>query len=129
MPISASACPAAAPPVTSLRPSRLATRTTGAPVRSPGTVMPAGGVPSLADAVLTVSVADTATAARTAPMPRNRRRLVLLVMVFPSIRPTPGASAGSSVRARHPDARPGFALQTGGSDGDRGSPVQRIAAG
>src|SRR6478609_11371662 len=75
MPISDRACPAGAPPVTSLRPSRLATSSTGAPIRSPGTVMAAGGVPSLADAVLTASVADTATAASTAPTPRNRRRL------------------------------------------------------
>ena len=112
MPISSRACPAGAPPVTSLRPSRLAIRTAGAPVGSPGTVMPAGGVPSLADAVLTASVADMATAASTAPTPWNRRRFVLVVMVFPSISADAGCVSeivytGTAPRDGAPDARPG----------------------
>src|ERR671935_1495074 len=84
MPNSSRACPTGAPAVTSLRPSRLATRM--APLaESAGTVMPAGGVTSLlADAALIANVAD-ATAATTAPTPQARRRFPLLFMVVPSL--------------------------------------------
>src|SRR6266516_801799 len=81
--MSSRACPCVAPALTSLRPSRLATSTAGAPVALPGTVIPAGGVTSLlADAALIPNVAEAAAAARTAPMPRARRRFVLLIMVI-----------------------------------------------
>src|SRR4029453_9847313 len=64
MPISSRACPWVAPEVTSLRPSRLATRTAGAPVESPGTVIPAGGGTRLgAGAALVASIVDAAAAA------------------------------------------------------------------
>src|SRR6266496_63840 len=88
MPISSRACPSGAPGVTSLRPSRLAIRTAGAPAESPGTVIP-GGVTSLAaDAALMASVPNATAAANAAPMPQARRRLVLLVMVvLPDLRP------------------------------------------
>src|SRR5215210_7221081 len=43
MPISSRACPSIAPAVASLRPSRLATRTAGAPAESPGTVLEDAG--------------------------------------------------------------------------------------
>src|SRR6516162_5836304 len=98
--MSSRACPAGAPPVTSLRPSRLAISTAGAPVASPGTVIRVGGVTSLlADAALAASVADAAAAARTAPMPRARRRFVLLVMmiVLPDFRPTQCAQANELI--------------------------------
>src|SRR5215207_8224462 len=76
------AWPVAAPPVTSLRPSRLAIRI-GAVVASAGRVMPAGGVTSLAaDAVLAASMARAAPAARAAPMPQTRRDLVVVTMVL-----------------------------------------------
>src|SRR5215471_1965409 len=81
--MSSRACPAGAPAVTSLRPSRLATRVAGAAVGSPGTVIPASGAgPLLADAALTPSVPNAATAARPAPIPRARRRFVLLIMLI-----------------------------------------------
>src|SRR6516162_11068887 len=83
MPISSSACPAGAPAVTSLRPSRLATRVAGAPAAPPGTVIPASGARSvLADAALMPSVPNAAAAARPAPIPPARRRLVLLIMLI-----------------------------------------------
>src|SRR5215475_13444719 len=81
--MSSSACPAAAPAVTSLRPSRLATRVAGAAVGSPGTAIPASGAgPLLADAALMPSVPNAAAAARPAPIPAARRRLVLLIMLI-----------------------------------------------
>src|SRR5262245_13310268 len=80
MPISSRACPFVAPEVTSLRPSRLATRTAGAAFGSPGTVIPTGGVTSLADAALAASIVDAAAAAKAVPMPPARRRFILLVM-------------------------------------------------
>src|SRR5215468_11773780 len=81
--MSSRACPAGAPAVTSLRPSRLATRVAGAAVASPGTVIPASGAgPLLADAALTPSVPNAAAAARPAPIPRARRRFVLLIMLI-----------------------------------------------
>src|SRR5438034_8812553 len=83
MPISSGACPAGAPAVTSLRPSRLATRVAGAAVASPGTVIPAGGVRSLlADDALMPSVPIAAAAAMPAPIPQARRRFVLLIMLI-----------------------------------------------
>src|SRR5215831_712644 len=88
MPMSSRACPAGAPAVTSLRPSRLATRVAGAAVGSPGTAIPASGAgPLLADAALMPSVPNAAAAARPAPIPAARRRLVLLIMlsVLPEI--------------------------------------------
>src|SRR4029453_3636874 len=83
MPISSRARPCEAPEVTSLRPSRLATRTAGAPVESPRTVIPTGVVTSLllADAALVASIVDAAAAARAGPMPHARRRFIRLVMV------------------------------------------------
>ena len=81
MPISSRPCPCGAPAVTSLRPSRLATRVAGAPAALPGTVIPAGGITSLfADAALMASVPNAAAAANAAPMPQAKRRLVMLVM-------------------------------------------------
>src|SRR5215471_2262365 len=81
--MSSRACPAVAPAVTSLRPSRLATRVAGAAVASPGTVIPESGAgPLLADAALMPSVPNAATAARPAPIPRARRRFVLLIMLM-----------------------------------------------
>src|SRR6266700_6640787 len=81
--MSSRAFPAGAPAVTSLRPSRLATRVAGAAVGSPGTVIPASGAgPLLADAALTPSVPNAATAARPAPIPRAKRRFVLLIMLI-----------------------------------------------
>src|SRR2546430_13838363 len=94
MPISARACPRGSPAATSLRPSRLETRTAGAAVGSAGTVIPVGAVPPLlADAALTASVATAAAAPRATPMPRARRRFLLLIMliVLPDLRPTPRA--------------------------------------
>src|SRR5882724_529270 len=95
--MSSRACPCVAPPVTSLRPSRLATRVAGAAVASPGTVIPASGAgPLLADAALMPSVPNAATAARPAPIPRARRRFVLLIMliVLPqNLRPVPAGTA------------------------------------
>src|SRR5262249_59105442 len=49
----------------------------------PGRVIPASGAgPLLADAALTPSVPNAATAARPAPIPRARRRFVLLIMLI-----------------------------------------------
>src|SRR6266540_4154431 len=101
MPMSSSACPSGSPPVTSFRPSRLATREAGAAVGSPGTVIPASGVTwVLAPAAPTARVAEAAVATRAAPMPRARRRFVLLdmVIVLPDLRPT-------HVSGPHPVAR------------------------
>src|SRR6516162_7896792 len=62
--MSSSACPAGAPAVTSLRPSRLATRVAGAAVGSPGTVIPASGAgPLLADRARAAEVVVLATGA------------------------------------------------------------------
>src|SRR6266568_5706932 len=106
MPISSRACPCGAPAVTSLRPSRLATRTAGAPAESAGTVIP-GGVTSLAaDAALMASVPNATAAANAAPMPQARRRLVLLVMVvLPDLRPDDWCGSHRVVR-RHASRRP-----------------------
>src|SRR5262245_5207371 len=83
MPISSNAWPAGAPEVTSFLPSRLATRVAGAPVASPGTVMPAARVTSmLADAALPANIVAAAVAASAVPMAAAARRLVLLVMVI-----------------------------------------------
>src|SRR5262245_9991282 len=102
--MSSRACPAVAPPATSLRPSRLATSTAGAAAGLPGTVIPGGGVPWLdADAGLAASVAEAAAAAKTPPMPCARRRLVLLVMVFV----LPGFSAGAVCASQRPLVRRG----------------------
>ena len=100
MPISSSACPCGAPGVTSLRPSRLATRVAGAAVESPGTVIPACAVTSLfADAALMASVPNATPAARAAPMPNARRRfVVLLMMVLPDPQPTSCARPAPVVR-------------------------------
>jgi hypothetical protein len=63
-----------------LRPSRLATRTTGAAVASPGTVIPAGGVPSLfADAALLATEANAPAAAKAAPIAPPRSRFLLVI--------------------------------------------------
>src|SRR6478672_7825943 len=85
MPISSNACPTGAPEVTSLRPSRLATRVAGAAVALPGTVMPASRVTSLfADAALMPSVPNATPAAMAVPMLWATRPLVLLIMGDPS---------------------------------------------
>src|SRR5215468_2712585 len=98
--MSSRACPPGAPPVASLRPSRLAISTAGAPVASPGTVIRVCGVTSLlADAALAASVADAAAAARTAPMRHASRRFVLLVIVIdvlPDFRPTQAGLGGGA---------------------------------
>src|SRR5262252_4376544 len=80
MPISSRACPVAEPAVTSLRPSRLAIKVAGVAVVLPGTVIPSGVV--LAEAAVTPRVPSAAAAARPAPIPRARRRLVVLIMMI-----------------------------------------------
>src|SRR6185295_5056897 len=97
MPISSRACACGAPGVTSLRPSRLATRVAGAAVESPGTVIPAGAL--LAAAALMASVPNATPAARAAPMPNARRRFVVLVMlVLSDLQPTSCARLAPVVR-------------------------------
>src|SRR4029453_19060775 len=111
MPISSSACPCAAPPVSSLRPSRLATNMVDALVASAGTVIPVGGVTSLfADAALVPSVATAAAATKAAPTPRARPRFVVLVMVM-----VPSGSAADT------GARPhrGYGEEQGSAHGKR----------
>src|SRR5262245_35034252 len=106
--MSSRACPAGAPPVTSLRPSRLATSMAGAPAVSPGTAIPAGGsTPLSAEAALIPSVLEAAAAARTAPRRNASRRLVLPVIVI--VLPDSGrrsAPAGELI-CRGPDLRSG----------------------
>src|SRR5215467_10899742 len=119
MPISSRACPVGEPAVTSLRPSRLAIKVAGAAVVLPGMVIPSGVV--LAGAAVTPRVPSAAAAARPAPIPRARRRLVVLIMmlVLPeTLRPVPrgmasvdlyaGQRPGSPIRKcgkAHSDAR------------------------
>src|SRR5262252_1394960 len=94
MPISSRACPVGEPAVTSLRPSRLAIKVAGATVVLPGTVIPS--VVVLAEAAVTPRVPSAAAAARPAPIPRARRRLVVLIMmiVLPeTLRPVPRGMA------------------------------------
>src|SRR6478752_2626457 len=97
MPISSRACACGAPGVTSLRPSRLATRVAGAAVASPGTVIPAGALS--AAAALMASVPNATPAARAAPRPNAKRRFVVLVIVvLPDLQPTSCARLAPVVR-------------------------------
>src|SRR5262245_18730348 len=111
MPISSRACPVGEPAVTSLRPSKLAIKVAGAAVVLPGTVIPSGVV--LAEAAVTPRVPSAAAAARPAPIPRARRRLVVLIMLnCPSsnLRPMPGCTAlWSCTQSSWPVPQPGNA--------------------
>src|SRR5829696_1542578 len=93
MPMSSRACPWAAPAVTSLRPSRLATRVAGAGIGSAGTVIPTGGVTSLfADAAPLATMAANTAPAATAPP--TRRVLLLIRLSLPDL----GRRGGCAVR-------------------------------
>src|SRR4051812_24873417 len=107
MPINASPWPIGAPAATSLRPSRLASSTADAPLVSPATVIPAGGVMALvAAAGLLARVANTVAAASAAPT-AVKWRLVLIMIVVLSWRvgPTPRAWVHLSVRHRRNSVR------------------------
>src|SRR3954468_646705 len=107
MPINASPWPIGAPAATSLRPSRLASSTADAPLVSPATVIPTGGVMALvAAAGLLARVANTVAAASAAPT-AAKWRLVLIMIVVLSWRvgPTPRAWVHLSVRHRRNSVR------------------------